>query len=134
MIAQLFNLSFWYTVNPLGFSPLFQYGFFALFALCAIFAALLRVASRRSPRDVHDRKAFGMAATGFATLSVFGFAWLFCTYEEVPLFGVRAWFLLWALIGITFAARIAWYLKKEAPVLRLKHQSKAEVNKYLPRR
>jgi hypothetical protein len=134
MISQLFNLSFWYTTSPVAFSPLFQVLFFLLFALCAVLAVLFRVMSRRSPRDVHDRRAFGIAATGFSVLSAFGFIWLFCTYEEAPLFGIRAWFILWILIGLAFAARVIWYLKKQAPVMRAKNQSKAAINKYLPRR
>ena len=134
MISQLFSLPFWFNMNPLGFSPLFQYGFFILFALCAILALIFRVMSRRSPRDFYDRQAFGMAATGFGVTAVLGFVWLFCTYEEAPLFGVRAWFLLILAIAIAFLVRIIVFLKKEAPKLREKNQSKAAINKYLPRR
>lgn len=112
----------------------FSTGFFIFFALLAITAALLRIVAKRSLRDAYDKVAFRMAGNMAAWLSVFGFVWLFCTYEEVQVFGVRAWFILWMLIFIGCAVRVFMFVRKEAPALRLKNASRSTVNAYLPRR
>lgn len=111
----------------------FSYGFFIFFALLAIGAALLRIVAKRTVRDVYDKQAIRMAGNLIAWLSFFGFVWLFCTYEEVQIFGVRGWFILWVLAFIVGAVRIALFVKN-APELRVKNASRSSVNQYLPRR
>lgn len=115
-------------------SPAFTYGFFIFFVLFALGAAFLRIVSKRSLRDAYDKKAFRMGGDMAAWLTLFGFVWLFCTYEEVQIFGVRAWFVLWALVATLCAARLIYYLRKEAPALREKNAARSVGNIYLPRR
>lgn len=115
-------------------SPAFIYGFFAFFALLAIGAALARIISRRALKDPYDKQAVRMAGNMTAWLVVFGFVWLFCTYEEVQIFGVRAWFILWVLLFVGYAIRVAVFVRKEAPALRIQNASRSSVNQYLPRR
>jgi hypothetical protein len=133
-MSALLSLQFWFNQHPVAMSPSFSLGFFVFFALFAITAASLRIIAKRTLRDVYDKQAFRMAGNMAAWLTFFGFIWLFCTYEEVQIFGVRAWFILWALILLGCAIRIAVFVRKEAPALRLQNASRSTVNQYLPRR
>ena len=133
-MSQLLTLSFWFDAAPVAMSPAFSYGFFIFFALCAITSALLRIVAKRSELDVYHKQAMRMAGNVLAWLTVFGFLWLFCTYEEVQIFGMRFWFILWALIFLIGAVRVAIFVRQEAPALRLRNASRSSVNAYLPRR
>lgn len=133
-MSQLLTLHFWFNPSPVAMSPAFSYGFFVFFALFAITAALFRIIAKRTLRDTYDKQAFRMAGNMAAWLTFFGLVWLFCTYEEVQIFGVRAWFILWVALFIAAAVRIAVFVRKEAPELRLRNASKSSVNAYLPRR
>lgn len=133
-MSPLLQLSYWFDQSPVRLSPVFEYGFFFLFAVLAIGAALLRIASKRSTRDSLDKKAFLMAGNMLGWLSAFGFLWLFTSYEEVQFFGMRAWFLLWVIAFVICAYRVYRFVKVEAPELRERRQSQADANKYLPRR
>ncbi len=133
-MSQLLTLSFWFNPAPIAMSPAFATGFFIFFALFAITGALLRIISKRTLRDTYDKQAFRMAGNMATWLTVFGFMWLFCTYEEVQVFGVRAWFILWVGLFLGGAGRVFWFVSREAPALRLRHASRSTVNQYLPRR
>jgi hypothetical protein len=132
-MSQLLSLTFWFNPAPVAMGSAFTYGFFVFFALVAISAAILRIVAKRTVRDAYDKQAFRMAGNMLAWLSAFGFLWLFCSYEEVQVFGVRAWFILWTFLFISGAVRVFLFVRK-APELRLKNASQASVNQYLPRR
>jgi len=132
-MSQLLTLHYWFNSAPVAMSNQFSYGFFVFFALLAISAAVLRIIAKRTMRDVYDKQAIRMAGNMIAWLTIFGFLWLFCSYEEVQIFGVRGWFILWVLLFIGGAVRVALFVRK-APALRIKNASKSSVNQYLPRR
>jgi hypothetical protein len=132
-MSQLPTLHFWFNPAPVAMGAAFSYGFFVFFALFAITAAVLRIVSKRTIRDVYVKQAFRMAGNMAAWLTAFGFLWLFCSFEEVQVFGVRAWFSLWVLLFIACAVRVFIFVRR-APALRLKNASKSSVNQYLPRR
>lgn len=133
-MSHLFTLAFWFASEPIALSPAFNKGFFLLFAACAITAMIARIMSRRFARDGFDRRAFAMAAGNLAGLSVFGFIWLFCSYEEVQIFGVRAWFILWAALLVTAIVRVYLYVYYKAPEMRSHHHAQSVADKYMPRR
>ena len=133
-MSQLLTLHFWFNPAPVAMGSAFSTGFFIFFALFAITAAILRIIAKRTLRDVYDKQAFRMAGNMSAWLTAFGFVWLFCSYEEVQVFGVRGWFLLWVLLFLAGAVRVLWFVRKQAPALRLKNASRSSVNPYLPRR
>jgi hypothetical protein len=133
-MSPLLQLSYWFDQTPVALSPNMAYAFFGLFAALAIAAALLRIAAKRTVRDALDKEAFRMSGNSLALISALGFVWLFCSYEEVQFFGMRAWFLLLVAIFLVSLFRVYRFLRVKAPQERFKRQSLADVNKYLPRR
>jgi len=133
-MMKLLTLSFWFQNPPLAMSSAFNGGFLLFFALLAIGGALLSMLSKRSLKDAYDKQAFRMSAAMMGWLSFLGFVWLFNSFEEVQIFGVRAWFLLWVLVAIACIIRVVKFVKKDAPKLRETNASRSAVNAYLPRR
>ena len=134
MFSNLFSLSFWFDLSPVTFSPLFERGLFLLFAILAVTAAAIRLVARRKTYDRDTTRVFLRIATMMTTMSILGFIWFFCSFEEIYLFGARFWFLLW-IIGVGYwSYTIYRFAKYTLPEERLSVGVKESVNKYLPRR
>lgn len=114
--------------------PAFERGFFVFFALFILAGAVLRIQARKDGRDKYDRLLFHKAATNAFALGIFGLAIYFFTYEEISFFGSRFWYALWFIALVWVVVRFVRFLKREVPVLRQRDASRADANKYLPRR
>ena len=130
--AQFLHLSYWFDVSAVRMSPGMEILFFVLFALMIIAGSVFRI-MRKSRTDKFDRQILARASSLTTVFGLIGLAWLFFTFEEIPDFGMRFWFVLGAVFFIYFLGRIFYYAKYKVPKLRLQEQSKAEANKYLPR-
>lgn len=133
-MLSIFDPSFWFDLTPVRLSPWFEKGFFVLFALMLIAGAVLRMRLRAQKMDSLDRKILDRLVAIFFTAGGFGFLWLFFSFEEVQLFGSRAWFLLWIALVVYSLVRTWMFAKREVPALRAKRASQADANKYLPKR
>jgi len=133
-LRPVFSPSFWFDLTPTAMSPLFDKLFFILFALLVIAASAARMVANNKLEDKYH-KIIALRAANIALITgVLGLVLYFFTYEEIQFFGARFWFLI-LLIGVIVAVvRLVRYAKKVVPVKRKNEQSKAEVNKYLPRR
>ena len=131
-MSNLLDLQFWFDTTPLALSKPFETGFFILFSVFLLGGFILRI-MRKNKTDKFERELLGRAATIALTLGVLGFFWLFFSFEQVQIFGMRVWFLVWALVLVIWGASLYRYATKRVPQLRLLEQSKAEANKYLPR-
>lgn len=131
-MSNLLDPGFWFDVTPLRLSPVFEIGFFVLFALCIMAALVLRI-MRKNRTDKFEAQILAKSSALGLTMGILGLLWLFFSFEEISYFGMRVWILVWGIIVFVWAAKIYRYATKEAPMMRLAEQSKAEANKYLPR-
>ena len=126
----LFTIDFWFDATPIRLMPIFEKTFFIIFAALLIGATLLRIL-RRSAKDKVKARLMHRWATAAFWMGLWGFFWLFCTFEEAPFFGMRFWMVLWMIVAVAIAAGIAWYARKE------QHQNVISPshtpNPYLPR-
>lgn len=132
-MEKLFNLAWWFDMTPVRMSTAFEIGFFVLFVLLILSGLIIRIINRQRT-DKFERTALSRLAATCLWLGVLGLGWLFVTFEEIQIFGARFWFLILLIAFLISTISILRYWKIKVPQLRMLEQSKAEANKYLPRR
>ncbi len=133
-LSPLWDIQFWFDLTPIRMAAQFEAAFFALFALVLIVGSILRMMVRNGKYDKYKAIVMKRAASLCSLMGVLGLVWFFFTFEEIQFFGSRFWFLIWSIGFIVGAISIVRYIKKEVPSLQHREQSRAEVNKYLPKR
>jgi amino acid transporter len=132
-MENLFSPSYWFDLTPVRLSSGFEVGFFVLFAVMIVAGLAFRIV-RKNRQDKFERIVLERATVLSLTTGFLGLLWLFLTFEEISIFGARFWFLILVFIFVFMLVRLIRYKRIQVPQLRLLEQSKAEVNKYLPRR
>lgn len=130
---KLLSFGYWFDLTPIRMSAPFEIGFFIGFSLLIVLGLALRIL-KKGKKDKFERETLARATTLSFWIGALGLVWLFMSFEEIQIFGARFWILPLALIAIAFLIKIYRYAKIEVPKSRLLEQSKAEANKYLPRR
>ncbi len=133
-LQPVLTASFWFDLTPNAMGPLFSKIFFIIFAVLVIAASAARIVANNKLTDKYH-KIIALRAANIAFITgILGFVIYFFTFEEIQFFGSRFWFLVLLLGVIVAVVRLLKYAKKDVPAMRKHEQSKAEVNKYLPRR
>jgi hypothetical protein len=129
------DIRYWFNPQPVPLGPslvtdilLFFAWFVAAGVVLRVLAKVLRK-SRPYRADVARRLATACAWTG-----IFGLLSLFFAYEQIPLLGMRLWFLCTILYFLWHLGRIAWYLTREYPEERREEEDRLRILKYLPHR
>ncbi len=94
---------------------------------------LLRIV-KKTKENKYEREVFGRLARLCLTVGVVGLVWSFFSFEEIQIFGSRFWLLLIVIWVVSWLISIYRYWTIEVPDMRVREQSKAEANQYLPRR
>lgn len=132
--SPLIDWQFWFDLTPIRMTSAFEGMFFGLFAVSIIAGAVIRMVTRNSAFEKYRAEMLKRIASILSTTGVVGVIWFFFTFEEIQFFGARFWFLV-IMLGVAIAfIRLRLFLKRDVPVLQHRQQSRAEVNKYLPRR
>lgn len=132
-LSQLLKFSYWFDLTPVRMSPGIEIFFFVLFAAMIVAGSVFRI-MRKNREDKFDRIILSRAANIVTIHGVLGLFWLFFSFQEISHFGMRLWFLVGLVTSLYSLGRLVYYAKRKVPVLRANEQSKAEANKYLPRR
>lgn len=132
-MENIFDLGYWFDLTPVRMSTGFEIGFFVVFALMIVLGLVFRI-MKKSRQDKFERTTLERATNIGLSIGLLGLLWLFLTFEEISIFGARFWFLLLLALFVYLAVRLYRYYRIQIPQLRLLEQSKAEANKYLPRR
>jgi hypothetical protein len=127
----LLTTAFWFDPTPIRLMPVFEKTFFVLFALLLITATLLRILGKNSKDKTKVLFLHRWAVASF-WMGLWGFFWLFCTFEEVQFFGMRFWMALWVIVAGIIAGGILWYSRAERRRAAASPSSHAP-NPYLPR-
>ena len=134
ILRPLIDPAFWFDLTPVRMTPVFETLFFVLFATLLIAGSVIRIYVRNRNLERYVAQAWRRAAKIASVSGVLGFVILFFAFEEVQFFGSRFWFLAW-FVGVAIAVALTVrFVKRDVPVLRVREQSRADVNKYLPRR
>lgn len=132
-MTNLLKLSFWFDLAPHRLSSQFEIALFVVFAAVILAGLIFRMVAK-TKTDKFQKILLRRVATVSLVMGFAGLVWLFFATEEIQLFGSKFWLLIWVIIWIVY--KISWfrYWRKTVPQLRLLEQSKAEANKYLPRK
>lgn len=132
-MENLFSFRYWFDLTPVRLSSAFEVGFFVLFTLMIMAGLAFRIVNKNR-QDKFERIVLERATVLSLTTGCLGLLWLFLSFEEISIFGARFWFLFLVLLFVGLTVRVYRYKRFQVPQLRLLEQSKAEANKYLPRR
>ncbi len=133
IMENLFSFRYWFDLTPVRLSSAFEVGFFVLFTLMIMAGLAFRIVNKNR-QDKFERIVLERATVLSLTTGCLGLLWLFLSFEEISIFGARFWFLFLVLLCVGLIVRVYRYKRFQVPQLRLLEQSKAEANKYLPRR
>jgi len=133
--APLLDISYWFNPRPVPLGPSLVGGVFSFFSWFVVVAVALRVIAHfvgkrdRLKSDVAARFARLLGTSGFL-----GLLFLFFAFEQIPLFGMRFWFLLLFLLFMVWLMRIALFVVRDYPALRRQDTEKRRFERYLPNR
>ena len=133
--AAFLDYRYWFNPNPVPLGPSLVgsiFVFFAWFVAAGIVLAVLgRVFRKRAALKaaIAARLAKMLVMTG-----LLGLLFLFFASEQVPLFGMRFWFLFDIILLVTWLGKIVWYIVKEYPKLRDGIEERQRLEKYMPKR
>jgi amino acid transporter len=130
---NLIDLNFWFNLVPVRMSPVFEIGFFAVFLLMIMAGLAFRI-MKKNKTDKFDRISLEKATAIMFWVGGLGLMWLFFSFEEISIFAARFWVLILGVIFAVTTYKLYQYRQITVPQLRMLEQSKAEANKYLPRR
>jgi hypothetical protein len=68
----------------------------------------------------------------FSYLGIIGLVFFFFRQQSIPVFGLRIWFLFWAIAFASWFAVIMKYVLKRVPEIKAEQAEKARKEKYLP--
>jgi hypothetical protein len=134
MFGPLFDLSFWFALQPSALSPSFEKFFFFFFTLMILVGAVARIVARYKKDDRFLKMTYRKVAMMFLTMGIVGMSWFFFTYEMAYLLGARFWFLVWAIGLVVWIVSIVRFSKIHVPAEKAALANKATGNKYLPRK
>ncbi len=133
-IRPIFDLAFWFRLQPIALSPVFHQGFFLFFSILLVAGAVARVVARRKTEDRLLSRLYRKIANFMLTSGLLGFVWFFFTFEEAYLIGARFWLLVLAIGAIVWMVNIVKFARVTIPQERERIALRSEGNKYLPRR
>jgi hypothetical protein len=123
--------SFWFSLQAV--SIVAGAGRILLFLFLAM--VLSGVTARIRARGIADRFAktvWRRAARLLVAMGLLGLVFAFFGYEDVQFLGARFWYLAWFAVTALWAASIARYALRVAPVERLSDAERRARDKYLP--
>ncbi len=133
--ATFFDYHYWINFHPVPLGPSLVGGAVIFFAWFLIAALALRIAARGMRKndplktDVLRRFSKLLAATG-----ALGLLFLFFAYEQLPLLGMRFWFLLLLALFLILLGRAVAHVVREYPRLRAELDERARLERYLPKK
>jgi len=133
--APFLNPSYWMNPQPVPLGPGLVSSILTFFAWF-ILAALVFAFGAHWVRKTHPRRA--ALARRFSGLLAwtgsFGLLSLFFAYEQIPLLGMRFWFLLTFAYFLVQLGRIVWYVVRDYPRERAEEAERARIQKWMPKK
>lgn len=126
---------YWLNPAPVPLGPSLVSSILSFFAWFVVVSLVLAVLARWVRKSYpHASGVSRQFSNLFAWTGVLGLLFLFFTYEQIPLLGMRLWFLLiFAYFGYRLG-KIAWYLVREYPAERREDEERERIEKYLTKR
>jgi len=131
--AAFLDYRYWLNLRPVPLGPSLVESIVAFFGWFLLASVVLYFVTRHLRRrdnlmeEVVRRFARLMLATAFL-----GYVFLFFAYEQIPLLGMRLWFLLLFLLFSVWLVRAIVFAVRDYPRLRHHDAERARFAQYLP--
>ena len=132
-LKPLVSPAFWFDRDPAPLIPANARLLFAAFALLFVLGVIVRVVGTRRKEDRFVTETFRRIGRLCVTMGLVGLVLYFFTYQEIPLLGMRAWFLVWGIALLVWVWTIVRYATNVVPAERQRLTGRTERDKYLPR-
>lgn len=135
-LSDLLDIRYWFTINPGLVSDKMAIAFVVFFSLFIIAKLLLRFMGRQYITNLskYHHSALYRIENACLTMGLLGLLWTFLSYETIPFFSGRFWFLFWGIGLVVWAYIIFYYIRFEIPAFLEKDKNRAQLNKYLPKK
>jgi Ca2+/Na+ antiporter len=133
--AAFLDYRYWLNPRPVPLGPSLVGGIFAFFGWILMAGVAFRIAAHVLRKK--DKLRSGVCrrlSSLLVTTALLGLLFLFFAYEQLPIFGMRLWFLLLFVLFIAWLARIVAYIVKDYPKERSSLLERLNLEKYLPAR
>ncbi|MDA0208510.1 MAG: hypothetical protein O3B64_03885 [bacterium] len=131
----LLNLNFWFDLKPSALTTTASTAFFVFFVGLVLTGLIIRILARkRKKADRYLGRIYLRSGAMVTIMGLLGLFWFFLADQQIYLFGAKFWLLIWVIVGVIWKISIYRYVKNVVPEKRKIEQSKADVNKYLPRK
>ena len=131
--AAFLDYRYWLNLHPVPLGPSLVGGILSFFAWFIVASLALRVVARvMKKKDGRKSDLLLRFARPLSTTGILGLLFLFFSYEQVPLLGMRLWFLLTFVLLIVWVGRVVKFAVTEYPALRREDDEKARLRKYMP--
>ncbi len=126
------SLGYWFSMRPVPMPRTWILGLTVFFCLFILGGVAFAIWSKKS--DIFlARRLRAISKLGW-TIGLFGFLWLFFSYEEAIVLGSRFWFLFLILGLLVRMAFIVRDIIKNLPKERALLAERARFEKYLPKK
>lgn len=133
--APLLNAEYWFNPRPVPLGPSLVGGIFAFFGWFVITAIVLMLIARGfKHRDTLKADIASRFSRLLSTSGLLGLTFLFFSYEQIPLLGMRFWFLFLFFTFMIWLGRIAVFIVKDYPARRRQVAERRRFERYLPGR
>lgn len=133
--AAFLDYRYWLNPFPVPLGPTLVGGIFVFFGWFFVAGLAFAIAAHlMRKKDGLKSGICRRLAKLLMTTSLLGLLCLFFAYEQLPLFGMRLWFLLVCILFIAWLVRIVAYMVRDYPRERAAIVEKKNLEKYLPKK
>ena len=132
--AALLDYQYWINPRPVPLGPTLVGSIFAFFGWFIIASIGLYFLARHfKKQDRLKEDLVRRFARALFTTAILGYTVLFFSYEQLPLLGMRLWFLLVFMLFTVWMIRAIMFALKDYPQLRKQEGERKRYEKYLPK-
>lgn len=129
----LFDFRYWLHPRPVPLGPSLVGNILVFFGWFLIVAVVLRLVSRAiKKRDGLKAAVLRRLSTLLGQTGALGLLFLFFTYEQLPVLGMRGWFLLLFLYFLIRLAFIVVWFVRDYPREKARRTEHQRLARYLP--
>jgi len=131
--AAFLDYRYWLNLRPVPLGPSLVesiVAFFGWFLLASV--VLYFVANHLKRHDSLKEEVVRRFARLMLTTAILGYVFLFFAYEQIPLLGMRLWFLVLFVLFCVWLVRAIVFAVRDYPQLRQRDTERARFAQYLP--
>ena len=134
MFDHFLDPATWFTLQSAEVGGLSGKLIFGFFAILFVFGIVCRIVSSHKTEDRYMRSLGERLGMMLLTMGLLGVLFYFFSFERIPLFGARFWYVLWVIGLITWIVFIVRFARVTIPQQRERAQRHAQEQKYIPGR